>query len=269
MWTAKAARSRTTPLFGRDRLLINCHVVLPMRSVPAPSIAPPHGAATVYLVLDDFGPLGRAYRQTEDRTGREAVIENLLTGQYENPLGVVAFNTAEGWSRDASPAHLCSCRADYGLHELEHRWRECQLFGARAVEHLRVSMERWPDLFGFNVCSPNCWKSNCQARTRIVTFLEVRVGPHRCQFTVACLGSFRTFWQRLRAHSPVFPRGHHQATLQPRTLGQSYVSNGCYRCDAFRRLLRGAANRAGHGGNRDEEWRRRRVKLSIGVQNWL
>jgi hypothetical protein len=48
----------------------------------SPSIAPPHGEATAYLVLDDFGPLGRAYRETEEsRTGREAVIENMLTGQ--------------------------------------------------------------------------------------------------------------------------------------------------------------------------------------------
>ena len=26
----------------------------------------------------------------------------MLTGQYENPLRIVAFNTAEGWSRDES-----------------------------------------------------------------------------------------------------------------------------------------------------------------------
>jgi hypothetical protein len=30
------------------------------------------------------------------------VIRDLLDGQYSNPVRVVAFNTAEGWSRDAS-----------------------------------------------------------------------------------------------------------------------------------------------------------------------
>ena len=44
---------------------------------------------TVYLVLDDFGELGRAYRETD-------------AGQYRHPLRVVAFNTAEGWARDVS-----------------------------------------------------------------------------------------------------------------------------------------------------------------------
>jgi hypothetical protein len=31
-----------------------------------------------------------------------SVVEGLLTGQYEQPLRVVAFNPVERWSRDAS-----------------------------------------------------------------------------------------------------------------------------------------------------------------------
>jgi hypothetical protein len=31
---------------------------------------------------------------------RETVIRNIIKGQYEKPVRVVAFNTAEGWSRD-------------------------------------------------------------------------------------------------------------------------------------------------------------------------
>jgi hypothetical protein len=39
----------------------------------------------------------------QDRLGdRETIIRNFLSGQYSNALRVVAFNTAEGWSRDAS-----------------------------------------------------------------------------------------------------------------------------------------------------------------------
>jgi hypothetical protein len=30
------------------------------------------------------------------------MLENLLTGQYANPVRIVAFNTAERWSRDVT-----------------------------------------------------------------------------------------------------------------------------------------------------------------------
>jgi hypothetical protein len=58
---------------------------------------------TVYLVLDDFGELGRAYRETDAaQAGAKTVIADLLSGQYRHLLRVVAFNTAEGWARDVS-----------------------------------------------------------------------------------------------------------------------------------------------------------------------
>jgi|SRR5262245_37102316 len=83
---------------------MNEAVELIVRTVPAPSLATHNGAALVYLVLDDFGSLGRAYRETEKSGGgdRETVITNMLTGQYENPRRVVAFDTLEGWTRDVS-----------------------------------------------------------------------------------------------------------------------------------------------------------------------
>ena len=57
----------------------------------------------VHIVLNDFGDLGRAYVETDEAEADEAtVIENILTGQYSCPLRVVAFNTAEGWSRDVT-----------------------------------------------------------------------------------------------------------------------------------------------------------------------
>ena len=37
-----------------------------------------------------------------DRRDQQSVVDDLLTGQFNNPLRVVAFNTAEGWARDAS-----------------------------------------------------------------------------------------------------------------------------------------------------------------------
>jgi hypothetical protein len=35
-------------------------------------------------------------------TELESVITDLLEGQYRNPIRVIGFNTAEGWSRDVS-----------------------------------------------------------------------------------------------------------------------------------------------------------------------
>jgi hypothetical protein len=58
---------------------------------------------TVYLVLDDHGKNGPAYDETEPaEADRETAIRNFLSGQYSNALRVIAFNTAEGWSRDVS-----------------------------------------------------------------------------------------------------------------------------------------------------------------------
>ena len=65
-----------------------------------PSIVPEDD---IYIVLDDFGPLGRAWRETDEAgASRPTLVRNLLEGQYENPVRIVAFNTAEGWSRDVT-----------------------------------------------------------------------------------------------------------------------------------------------------------------------
>ena len=74
-----------------------------MSPVPsAPNLVPDFDIA-VHIVLDDFGKLGRAYCETDEtKAGLEDIVGNLLSGQYTNPLRVIAFNTAEGWSRDVS-----------------------------------------------------------------------------------------------------------------------------------------------------------------------
>ena len=57
----------------------------------------------IYLVLDDFGQLGRAWRETDARAAdRDALIRDLLDGQYRNPVRIAAFDTTEGWSRDVT-----------------------------------------------------------------------------------------------------------------------------------------------------------------------
>ena len=69
----------------------------------SPSIVPDDTNRDVYLVLDDFGRLGRAWSETDEAgTSRATLVRNLLDGRYENPVRIVAFNTVEGWSRDAT-----------------------------------------------------------------------------------------------------------------------------------------------------------------------
>jgi hypothetical protein len=73
------------------------------RSNWTPSIVPNEQDNTVCLVADDFGQLGRAWRETDyERIDLETVIQDLLTGQYSNPIRAIAFNTAEWWSEDVS-----------------------------------------------------------------------------------------------------------------------------------------------------------------------
>jgi hypothetical protein len=56
----------------------------------------------IYLVLEDFRA-GASWGETDEGdTDALAVVEDLLTGQYEQPLRVVVFNPIERWARDAS-----------------------------------------------------------------------------------------------------------------------------------------------------------------------
>ena len=55
-------------------------------------------------MLDDFGRLGRSWREIDDEEAADfdALVSDLLDGQYSSPVRVVCFNTAEEWSRDVS-----------------------------------------------------------------------------------------------------------------------------------------------------------------------
>ena len=94
-----------------------------MRTTATLPLSPSHDG-TVYLVLDDFGQLGRAYRETDPtEADRKTVVADLLSGQYRHPLRVVAFNTAEGWARDvtAEIAREVLARADASVHDFVER----------------------------------------------------------------------------------------------------------------------------------------------------
>ncbi|WP_439398307.1 hypothetical protein ACRQ5Q_13665 [Bradyrhizobium sp. PMVTL-01] len=64
-----------------------------------------------YIVLEGFRD-GAAFRETDEGIDHSTLINDLLTGQYERVLRVIAFNPVEGWSCDAS---------EDIARELEHR----------------------------------------------------------------------------------------------------------------------------------------------------
>jgi hypothetical protein len=106
-----------------------------------PSIVPKGNDESVYLVVDDFGRNGRVYREADvETTDLETVILDLLEGQYQSPVRVVAFNTAEKWSQDVSAdvAHELRQRCDLQMRDVpfflqdfvdqyEGRYRDVQL----------------------------------------------------------------------------------------------------------------------------------------------
>jgi hypothetical protein len=111
------------------------------RSNWTPSIVPNGNDQTVYLVANDFGGHGRAWVEADiETTDLETVIQDLLTGQYSNPIRVIAFNTAERWSEDVSEdvAHELRRRCDLQMRDVpfflqdftdryEGRYRDVQL----------------------------------------------------------------------------------------------------------------------------------------------
>ena len=73
-----------------------------MSKAPLAPDAPSYDT-TVYIVLNDFGPLGSAYVETDEAEADEStIVSNIIDGQYSNPVRVVALNTHEGWSRDVT-----------------------------------------------------------------------------------------------------------------------------------------------------------------------
>jgi hypothetical protein len=90
--------------------------------MPSSASLVPNFDVIVHLVLDDFGKAGRAYRETDEaQASFESVVDDLITGQFNNPVHIVAFNSAEGWSRDVSHEWAVDVLAQVGLEKLCHR----------------------------------------------------------------------------------------------------------------------------------------------------
>ena len=74
-----------------------------MRTGTAPLAPKLTDNVTVHIVLNDFGELGRAFLETDELEADEwTIVSKIISGEYSNPVRVVAFNIAEGWSRDVT-----------------------------------------------------------------------------------------------------------------------------------------------------------------------
>lgn len=68
-----------------------------------PGVVPYGADETVYIVVDRFCTNGAVFGENEaERSDFETVVNDFLTGQFNDPVRVVAFNTLEHWSTDVS-----------------------------------------------------------------------------------------------------------------------------------------------------------------------
>jgi len=68
-----------------------------------PSLVPVSESSDVYFVLDELPTFGRVWRElSEEAANKQTVLNLIANGEFHEPLRIIAFNTAEGWSRDVT-----------------------------------------------------------------------------------------------------------------------------------------------------------------------
>ena len=81
----------------------------------------------LHFVLCDFGRSGQAYVETDPtQADASTIVCNLLDGQYNRPVRVLALNVEEGWVRDVSQIIAAKVRdvAWHGERELTSGTRD-------------------------------------------------------------------------------------------------------------------------------------------------
>ena len=88
------------------------------RTGSTPSIVPDRNDQTVYLVVDRDGGLGISDFET--------TIADLTSGQFNDPVRVIAFNTLEHWTQNVSRdvALEIQCRCDIDGHDVPETLRD-------------------------------------------------------------------------------------------------------------------------------------------------
>jgi hypothetical protein len=96
----------------------------------SPKTAPHSDFETHYLVLDSFGARGTANRETDiERADLETMIADLMAGEFNAPVRVIAFNMLGHWADDVSRQIA---------EEIQER---CDLAGEPLPEHIRDFVE--------------------------------------------------------------------------------------------------------------------------------
>ncbi|HWC19145.1 MAG TPA: hypothetical protein VG498_19195 [Terriglobales bacterium] len=66
------------------------------------SLVPRTDDVDAYVVLDELDS-GRVWREIDEELANESnIIEWIIEGQLDHPVRIVAFNRAEGWSRNVT-----------------------------------------------------------------------------------------------------------------------------------------------------------------------
>jgi hypothetical protein len=73
---------------------------MPQRATLVPEVS----SGAVHMVLDDFGKLGRAWREMdEQKTSKQDVVHEIIDGVYNRPIKIVAFDLEDPvWVRDVT-----------------------------------------------------------------------------------------------------------------------------------------------------------------------
>src|SRR5579872_2397328 len=97
----------------------------------SPKLVPYGADQTAYLVVDSFSTTGTVCRETEvERMDFETIVADFLTGQFNDPVRVIAFNTLEHWLDDVSEAIAT---------EIQTR---CDIDGVSVPEHISDFVDR-------------------------------------------------------------------------------------------------------------------------------
>jgi hypothetical protein len=112
-----------TALLAENRLLPDPNNAEYRVMSPA-SLAPEQD---LHFVLCDYGRFGHAYVETDPtQADASTIVRNLLDGQYDRPVRVLALNVEEGWVRDVSQIIAAKVRdvAWHGERELTSGTRD-------------------------------------------------------------------------------------------------------------------------------------------------
>ena len=108
---SRPANGGTAPRLGRVHGTVQATGLGWGTAPRTPSIVPNGHDQTFYIVVNNYGELGLAFTETDlGEADLETTITDLMTGQYNERVRIVSFNTSERWAEDASEG----CRAgDY------------------------------------------------------------------------------------------------------------------------------------------------------------